>query len=104
MKAVLTGEESLRRLFAAMTEQTFSVQLGVADPALIAYRVDLRVRFVRMDTIFRVRDTLGRRLEEVADMLLEAQNRQAKPQRGSYRDIRDSTPFWSGVYPDAYRT
>ena len=103
MKAVLTGEESLRRLFAAMTEQTFTVQLGVADPALIDYLVDLLVRFVRMDTIFRVRDTLGRRLEEVADMLLEAQNRQARPQREIYRHIGDFTLFWSGVYPEALR-
>jgi len=101
MKPVLTSEESLRRLFAAMTEQTFQVDLGVADPPLIDYLVDLLVRFVRADSVFRVRDTEGRRLEEVADMLMEAEQRQARPQREIYRHIGDFTLFWSGVFPEA---
>lgn len=101
MKPVLTSEESLRRLFAAMTEQTFQVDLGVADPPLIDYLVDLLVRFVRADSLFRIRDTKGRRLEEVADMLTEAGQRQARPQREIYRHIGDFTLFWSGVFPEA---
>jgi hypothetical protein len=56
-----------------------------------------------MDAIFRVRDAQGRPLEEVAEMLLEAENRQAKPQREIYRHIGDFTLFWSGVYPEALR-
>jgi hypothetical protein len=103
MKAVVTGVESLHRMFAAMTEQTFQVQLGVADPPLIDYLVDLLVRYVRMDAIFRVRDTRGRRLEEVAEMLMEAENRTSRPQRELYRHIGDFTLFWSGVYPEALR-
>jgi hypothetical protein len=90
-------------MFAAMTEQTFQGELGVADPPLVDYLVDLLVRFVRMDAVYRVRDTRGRRLEEVADMLMEAENRTARPQREIYRHIGDFTLFWSGVYPEALR-
>src|SRR3990172_5838190 len=101
MKPVVADAESLRRLFAATTEHTFQVDLGVADPPLIEYVVDLVVRFVRMDAIFQLRDAVGRRLEEVAEMLLEAEHRQCGPRREIYRHIGDFALFWSGVYPEA---
>ncbi|MCA9046691.1 MAG: hypothetical protein KDA69_20345, partial [Planctomycetaceae bacterium] len=62
MTRVLTGSHQLRNLFAALTEQTFQVEFGVADPALIDYLSELLVRFVRFESIFRVRDLFGRRL------------------------------------------
>jgi hypothetical protein len=100
MKPVVADSESLRRIFAATTEHAFEVDLGVADPPLIEYLVDLLIRFVRMDAIFKVRDTLGRRLEDVAEMMIEAEQRQANPRREIYRHIGDFTLFWSGVYPE----
>ena len=101
MVQVLTGGESLRRLFAALTENTFQAELGVADPNLTDYLSGLLVRFVRLDAIFRIRDTVGRRLEEVAEMMMEAEQREGKPKREIYRHIGDFALFWSGVYPEA---
>lgn len=101
MKPVLSNPDALKRLFAALTENTFQVDLGVADPGLTDYLADLLMRFVRVDAIYRLRDTVGRRLEEVAEMLLEAQERHEKTQREIYRHIGDFTLFWSGVYPEA---
>lgn len=97
---ILNGEQ-LKRLFAALTEQTFEVELGVADPPLVDYLSDMLVRFVRIDAIFPVRDVVGRRLEEVADMMMEAQQRSGRPQREVHRHIGDFTLFWTGVYPEA---
>ena len=101
MASVVVGHEQLRRLFAAITEQTFQVQLGVADPPLVDYLSEMLARFVRMDHIFRCRDTLGRRLVDVAEMLMEAEAREARPRREMHRHIGDFTLFWSGVYPEA---
>jgi len=101
MKPVVADGESLRRIFAATAEHTFEVDLGVADPPLIEYLVELLIRFVRMDGIFKLRDTIGRRLEDVAEMMIEADQRQANPRREIYRHIGDFTLFWSGVYPEA---
>ena len=98
---ILSGGEQLKRLFAALTEQTFEVEFGVADPPLVDYLSDMLVRFVRIDAIFPVRDTVGRRLEEVAEMLLEAEQRSGRPQREVHRHIGDFTLFWTGVYPEA---
>ncbi|HID22301.1 MAG TPA: hypothetical protein EYP14_07860 [Planctomycetaceae bacterium] len=103
MAPLLSSGETLRRLFAALTEHTFQVELGVADPKVTDYLVDLLLRFLRTDAIFRIRDATGRRLDEVADMLLEAEERTARPQREVYRHIGDFTLFWSGVYPEALR-
>lgn len=103
MERVVTGRESLRNLFAALTEQTFEVEYGVADPPLIDYLTDMLVRFVRLDALFRIRDVLGRRLEEVADMLMEAEQREANPKREIHRHIGDFTLFWTGVYPEALK-
>jgi hypothetical protein len=101
MNPVVTDGDTLRRLFLATTEHTFQVDLGVADPPLIDYLVDLLIRFIRMDAIFKIRDTAGRRLDEVADMMVEAGQRQANPRREAYRHIGDFTLFWAGIYPEA---
>ena len=93
--------ESLREMFAAFTEQTFQVDLGIADPPLTDYLTDMLLRFIRLDAIFRFRSAVGRRLEEVAEMMLEAEQRRGKPRREIYRHIGDFTLFWTGVYPEA---
>lgn len=101
MAPMLTGSEQLRRLFAALTEHAFQVELGLADPKVVDYLTELLVRFVRTDALYRFRDTRGRRLEEVAEMLLEAEERLARPRREIHRHIGDFTLFWTGVYPEA---
>ncbi len=101
MVAVIAKAESLRDLFAAMTEHTFQVDLGIADTRLTDYLTDLLLRFIRYDSIFRFRSTIGQRLEDVAEMIMEAEQRQGKPRREIYRHIGDFTLFWTGVYPEA---
>jgi hypothetical protein len=93
----------LRRYFAGLAESTFQVQLGVVDPPLIDYVSDLLVRFVRSEAIFRVRNLAGRRLYEVAEMLVEAQQRVGDARREVHRHIGDFALFWTGVYPEALK-
>jgi hypothetical protein len=98
-------EHPLRRLFAGLTEQTFNATLGVADPPLTDYLSALLSRFVHIDAVYRLKNVQGRPLEEVAEMMIEAE---AMPQEGRtarevYRHIGDFTLFWTGVYPEALR-
>ena len=95
----------LARLFSALTEQTFFGELGIADPPLVDYLAKLLVRFVHMDAIFPFRSLAGKRLEEVAEMLAEAESehRSAASTREYHRHIGDFTLFWSGVYPEALK-
>jgi hypothetical protein len=103
MIPLITSETALRRLFAALTEHTFQVEIGVADPPLTDYLVEMLMRFTRHDTMNRFRDVEGHRLEQVADMIEEADQRQAQPKRELHRHIGDFTLFWSGLYPEALK-
>src|SRR5262245_22468865 len=96
-------EHPLRRLFAGLTEQTFLDLLGIGDPKLIDYLSALLSRFIHVGALFRLRNAQGKTLEEVADMMLEAESMPAegRTRREVYRHIGDFTLFWTGVYPEA---
>ena len=98
-------DHPLRRLFAGLTEQTFMTTLGISDPRLIDYLSELLSRFLHFDAIYRLRCTQGKRLEEVADMMLEAESMppEGRTRREVHRHIGDFTLFWTGVYPEALK-
>jgi hypothetical protein len=91
----------VRRYFAGITEHTFHADLGVTDTHLVDYLTDLLTRFIRSDAVYRVRDLTGRPLSEVAQMLLEAEERIGEAKREVHRHVGDFILFWAGCYPDA---
>jgi hypothetical protein len=95
----------LRRLFAGLTEQTFMRTLGIGDPQLIDYLSVLLSRFTHVDAIYRLRGLRGIRLEQVVDMVLDAEELppEGRTRREVHRHIGDFTLFWTGVYPDQLR-
>ncbi len=97
------SQGSLYRFFAGLAEHTFQARLGIADPPLVDYITTLLTRFVHCDAIHRVRDPQGRRLEEVAEMVVEAEARLGGPRREVHRHIGDYTLFWTGLFPEALR-
>jgi hypothetical protein len=99
----LKPDHPLRRLFAGFTEQTFLHDLGIGDPPLVDYLSTLLSHFIHVDSLHRLRDTAGRQLEQVADMMIEAQAMppEGKTCRELHRHIGDFTLFWTGVYPEA---
>jgi hypothetical protein len=98
-------DHPLRRLFAGLTEHTFLTVLGMGDPPLTDYLSELLARFIHLDAIYRLRNAQGKRLEEVADMMLEAEALppEGRTRREVHRHIGDFTLFWTGVYPEALK-
>ncbi len=96
------ADHPLRKLFAGLTEQTFIGTLGVADPPLTDYLSEMLSRFIHIDAIFRLRNSSGARLEEVAEMMIEAEAMppEGRTRREVHRHIGDFTLFWTGVYPE----
>jgi hypothetical protein len=96
-------DHPIRRHFAGLTEQTFLSELGVGDPRLCDYLSEMLVRFLHIDALYRLRDTKGKRLEEVVDMMFEAESLppEGRTRREVHRHIGDFTLFWTGVYPEA---
>lgn len=102
----MTGDvpsSNLRRYFAGITESTFQVHLGVADPSLVDYVSDLLVRFIRTDAMQRARTTTGRRINRIGEMFVEAEQRVGEARRGLHCHIGDVALFWAGMYPEALR-
>ncbi|MGC4004727.1 MAG: hypothetical protein QM811_17060 [Pirellulales bacterium] len=94
---------TLRRFYAGLTEYTFESRIGLADPSLIDYISELLTRFTFYDEIYRVRKSDGRPIEQVVDMLGEAETRPSGERREIHRHIGDFTLFWAGMYPEALR-
>ena len=104
-RSAISDCHPLRRLFRTLVTDTYLRGLHLRDPALAEYVADMLTRFVHIDSIFRVRDARGRRLTEVAEMMLQADARFAAAPFGREREIHkhigDFTLFWTGVYPEA---
>ena len=95
----------LRRLFAGLTEHTFIETLGFADPPLTDYLSALLSRFIHMDAIYRLKDVVGKQLDEVVEMVVEAEAMppEGRTRREIHRHIGDYALFWTGVYPEALK-
>src|SRR5579875_3105800 len=95
----LKPDHPLRRMFAGLTEHTFMNTLGVADPRLTDYLSEMLSRFIHVDAIYRLYNAQGKRLEEVAEMIIEAEAMppEGRTRREIYRHIGDFTLFWTGV-------
>src|SRR4051812_6878738 len=89
--------------FAGLAEYAFETRLGVADPPLVDYIARLLARFIHCDAIYNVRNLTGKQLQEVAEMLIEAEARVGDARRQVHRHIGDFTLFWSGLFPEAVR-
>ena len=95
----------LRELFGALVERAFLQQMGVYEPGVNAYLADVLTEFAHMKNVYKIKDLQGRHLEEVAEMLLEAdvrlQANSFQREREVHKHIGDFTLFWAGVYPEA---
>ena len=95
---------TIRKFFSGLAEYTFQTRLGVADPQMVDYVSDMLTRFVRSDAMYRVRNVKGQPIVQVAEMLMEAQQRVGDAKRDVHRHIGDFTLFWTGLYPEAVET
>lgn len=94
----------LRQLFAGLVENAFCTEIGICDPELTTYLADLLVDFTPMDRLIELEQAGGKRLEQMAAMLIvRSGDHPATDQerdRTVYRHIGDFTLFWAGVYPE----
>ncbi len=101
----ISGDHPLRCLFRNLVFRTFADVVPLHDAAVSAYLVELLTRFVHMDSLYRLCDADGNRLEDVAEMLMEGDvllnARSFSREREVHKHIGDFTLFWTGVYPEA---
>ena len=66
----------LRRLFSGLVEHAFCAEVGVCDPALTEYVSDLLVDFIHVDRLEAIHNVHGKRLDQVAAMLVAMSDEQ----------------------------
>jgi len=98
----------IRRWFAGLVEESFQQELGLCDPRVLDYLTDLLTTFLHIERINAAPDGSGRRIEEIALLLSEAELAHAgvsndERRRVIHRHIGDFTLFWTGVYPEQLR-
>ncbi|MEE2935466.1 MAG: hypothetical protein VYA84_05665 [Planctomycetota bacterium] len=94
---------TIERFFSGLNECIFQSKLGVVDVQLVDYLTDMMLRFVRFDSLQKIRHSDGRPATEIFQMLCEAENRIGLARREVHRHIGDFTLFWSGMYPESLR-
>ncbi|MDR3709090.1 MAG: hypothetical protein P4L33_12385 [Capsulimonadaceae bacterium] len=103
--SAIPANHPLRKLFATMVERAFLLKLGVFDSAVTTYVADVLTDFSHMKSVYKVRNLSGIALEEIADMLVEADVRLSATsfnrEREVHKHIGDFALFWTGVFPDA---
>lgn len=107
MSERISADHPIRELFSSVVERTFYRRLGIGEPEISNYVANVLVDFTHRDSVFRISDASGRRLEEVAEMLVEGDvslnATSFDREREVHKHIGDFTLFWTGVYPEALR-
>src|SRR5438105_256326 len=68
----LRANHPLRMLFSELVRYTFRNQVGLYDAEIADHISDLLTNFIRADQLYKIRDATGRRLDDVAEMLIES--------------------------------
>lgn len=93
----------LRKVFRRATNYGF-FYAKLRDWEAAAYISDqILTEFIHIDNLYRIRDSMGRRLEDVAEILLEAERHYELPEREReiHRYIGDYTLFMTGFFPES---
>jgi hypothetical protein len=99
VSAPISPNHPLRRLFTDLVSRELS-----ADREIALYLADLLVDFTHVDRLYRIRNSRGKRLEEVGEMLLESNPLLAARSFDREREVRkhvgDVTLFLAGMFPE----
>lgn len=88
-----------------MVQRRFEADMRLADPRLAAYVSGLLVDFTHVNNLYRIRDSRGRRLEDIGEMLLESNPLLDASSFDREREVRkhvgDYVLFMTGLFPES---
>jgi hypothetical protein len=100
----ISANHPLRKLFAELIQKHLVGVARVDDPQIAGYVGDVLVTFTHVNSLYRIRDARGRRLEEVSEMLIASnpllEGRSFDYEREVRKHIGDYTLFLTGLFPE----
>jgi hypothetical protein len=104
MPIQVSPNHPLRRLFSELLYKHLIRAAQLDDPQISDYIGDLLVNFTHVDNLYRLRNSEGRRLEDVAEMLIASnpllEGRSFEYEREVRKHIGDYTLFLTGLFPE----
>lgn len=105
MNPNISGDHPLRMFFLEAIDQSLNQRLGLDEGEDVKeYLVGMLVRFLHKDGLYDIRNSEGRRVESITEMVEEADVRlnadSFEREREVHKHIGDFLLFWSGVYPE----
>ncbi len=95
------------QFFSELVERNFRDALAVDGSDITSYITALLCDFSSVDNLYKIRDSRGRRLEDVGEMLIESHPLLQAPSFDRERQVRkhigDFTLFFSGMFPESIR-
>ena len=96
----------LHELFLQLVERDFSEGVGLRDPEMYGYIGGLLAEFCESDQLYKIHNAAGRRLDDVGEMLLEAdpvfgEAPSFDRERQVRKHIGDFTLFLTGMFPES---
>jgi len=96
----------LQKLFSELVGRHYAEQIGIRDPKIVAYVAHLLSEFCDAEQLFKIRNVPGRNLDDVGEMLLEADPVYGPApsfdrERQVRKHIGDYTLFFAGMFPES---
>jgi len=107
MEPKMTEESHpLQRLFVELVGRHYAEEIGLRDPQVVNYVAQLLADFCDVDQLFKIRDTSGRKLSDVGELLLESDPvfgpaPSFDRERQVRKHIGDYTLFFAGMFPES---
>jgi hypothetical protein len=99
------SDHPLREFFEELVRRHFYHGADVHDSRVVSYIGGVLTDFTHTDRLYQIRNARGRRLDEVADMLVESNPildaSSFDRERAVRKHIGDFTLFFAGFFPEA---
>ena len=102
----ISDRHPLRQLLSEKVAQQFGKQLGMKDEEMWAYLANLLTEFCDTRSLYALKNSQGRSLDDVGEMLLEGdpifgEAASFDRERQVRKHIGDFTLFFSGMFPES---
>jgi hypothetical protein len=96
----------LQQLFTEMVGRHYAEEIGIRDPQLVGYVAHLLSEFCDTEQLLKIRNTAGRPLSDVGELLLESDPVYGPApsfdrERQVRKHIGDYTLFFAGMFPES---
>jgi len=103
---VIPESHPLQQFFVELVSEHFRNSLGLRDPQVSEYIANMLTEFTEVDQLHRVHNSAGRPLDDVGEMLLEADPVYGEApsfdrERAVRKHIGDYALFFAGMFPEA---